>query len=192
MTGNIDLHRINKGNDNSDRAAELIAALAGEIWREHYTGIIGAAQVDYMLSKYQSPGQILQDIKVNEYTYYMALRRNTDGARAVRDDSTSTGGFDGEAVGYASCQPRGEHLFLSKLYVRNGFRKQGLARRFLNAATSLSREYGLDKIRLTVNKNNADSIAAYGKLGFKIIDAAVSDIGGGFVMDDYIMELTID
>ena len=43
---------------------------------------------------------------------------------------------------------------------------------------------------LAVNKNNATAIAAYLKHGFRIADAVVKEIGGGFVMDDYIMERT--
>ena len=40
----------------------------------------------------------------------------------------------------------------------------------------------------SLNRNNRSAIAAYGKHGFEIRDTAVKDIGGGFVMDDYIME----
>ena len=56
---------------------------------------------------------------------------------------------------------------------------------------------GLDKIfvdwsiRLTVNKNNKKTINAYLKDRFAIIYKAVTDIGSGFVMDDYIMSYTI-
>jgi ribosomal protein S18 acetylase RimI-like enzyme len=44
---------------------------------------------------------------------------------------------------------------------------------------------------LAVNKHNAQAIAAYRKNGFRVADAVVKDIGGGFVMDDYIMELAV-
>jgi hypothetical protein len=39
-----------------------------------------------------------------------------------------------------------------------------------------------------VNKRNASAIAAYRKHGFDVRESVVKDIGGGFVMDDYIME----
>ena len=44
-------------------------------------------------------------------------------------------------------------------------------------------------IRLTVNKYNINTIKAYEKWGFKTVDAVVTDIGSGFVMDDFIMEM---
>ena len=49
-------------------------------------------------------------------------------------------------------------------------------------------QFNKQSIQLTVNKNNTNTIKAYEKWGFKTIDSAVTDIGSGFVMDDYIME----
>ena len=50
---------------------------------------------------------------------------------------------------------------------------------------------GLNKraVFLTVNKGNARAISVYERFGFKKIHAVVTDIGGGFVMDDYIYQL---
>jgi len=44
---------------------------------------------------------------------------------------------------------------------------------------------------LTVNKDNADSIAFYRRVGFGIAGSSVTDIGGGFVMDDYRMSKSV-
>ena len=41
---------------------------------------------------------------------------------------------------------------------------------------------------LTVNKHNDLGIRAYKAKGFETIDAVETDIGNGFIMDDYIME----
>ncbi|MCL2082368.1 MAG: hypothetical protein FWH04_03910 [Oscillospiraceae bacterium] len=48
--------------DLETKAAE-ISVLAGEVWREHYTPIIGSEQVEYMLAKLQSAKQICTDIQ---------------------------------------------------------------------------------------------------------------------------------
>ena len=98
-----------------------------------------------------------------------------------------------EIIGYAACYPNGDHLFSSKLYVRKEHRGKGIARGFLGEMIALCRlEYGLDKIRLMVSKQNKDAIAAYHKMGFETIEPVKVDIGGGFFMDDYLMELKID
>jgi len=55
----------------------------------------------------------------------------------------------------------------------------------------LARQKKLPAITLTVNKHNAGSLEAYRKLGFEKIGPIVQDIGGGFVMDDYILKLTL-
>ena len=56
----------------------------------------------------------------------------------------------------------------------------------------LCREQNLDTIYLTVNRNNKHAIEVYLKKNFKIAAEEVADIGCGFVMDDYIMELSIE
>ena len=45
----------------------------------------------------------------------------------------------------------------------------------------------LQGMYLTVNKYNEHAIDVYKHYGFKIVDSVVTDIGNGFVMDDYIM-----
>jgi RimJ/RimL family protein N-acetyltransferase len=40
---------------------------------------------------------------------------------------------------------------------------------------------------LNVNKQNLRAIRAYERNGFFVREAVVVDIGGGFVMDDYVM-----
>ena len=44
---------------------------------------------------------------------------------------------------------------------------------------------------LNVNKRNTAAIAAYRRNGFAVREEVVVDIGGGFVMDDYVMALTL-
>ena len=53
------------------------------------------------------------------------------------------------------------------------------------------RSEGLKSIYLTVNKYNDRTIAIYHHMGFVQIDDVVTDIGGGFVMDDYILEFAL-
>jgi len=152
-----------------------VAALAGEIWREFYTPVIGAAQVEYMLDKFQSARQIYTDITQNGFVYLIAKN------------------LDREMIGYCGVVPTEGYLLLSKCYVRIDARRQGVARGFMGEVEALCKaEYGLNKIRLTVNKYNFYAVAAYKKMGFEIVDSVNTDIGNGFYMDDYIMERALD
>ena len=155
---------------NDDLA--LVAALAKEIWTEHYTPIIGRAQVDYMLGNIQSEHAIQQQIDRENFLYYLIET-------------------EGTFVGYIGVQLGDKELFLSKVYVRESERGKGLGGEAICFVTGLARRRGAEKISLTVNKNNTVAIRSYEKYGFNNLGSTVKDIGGGFVMDDYRMELKL-
>lgn len=151
---------------------EAVSALAESIWHEHYTAIIGEAQVRYMIDKYQSVNAVEAQIKEEGYLYFLITDRD-------------------EYVGYVGMQPREENLFLSKVYVHADARGRGLARRALHYAEQIARAKGLSSITLTVNRNNRIAIDVYKTMGFAIVGEQVADIGGGYVMDDYVMRLLL-
>lgn len=148
---------------------DIVASLATEIWRQHYTPIIGAAQIEYMLTQFQSPTAITRQITHEHYKYYL-----------LETDDT--------AQGYLAVQPQGDCLFLSKLYVRAAARTHGHARAALHFVEQYARQLQLKQLALTVNRQNLLAITIYERLGFIKIGSVVADIGGGFVMDDYRME----
>lgn len=57
-------------------------------------------------------------------------------------------------------------------------------------AVKILRKHDLQTLILTVNKHNHKAISAYQRYGFEITADSVVDIGGGFVMNDYLMTLT--
>jgi len=170
----IEVKKHYQYSDGLKAKAAAIAALADEIWKEHYTPIIGAAQVEYMLAKFQSAEQILADIKKDGYVYFTA--------KHIKHD---------KLAGYSACKPE-DGLLLSKIYVLKEYRGNGFSRSFLEEAKALCRwEYDFNKIRLTVNKHNSGSLAVYNKMGFETVDSVKTDIGEGFLMDDYVMEMAL-
>ncbi|MBT8120341.1 MAG: GNAT family N-acetyltransferase [Gammaproteobacteria bacterium] len=161
--------RIEAATDKEKIA--IIAALAEEIWREYFTPIIGKAQVDYMLKNFQSEQAICEQVKKG-FLYYLI----------ESDDSF---------VGYFGVLPKGDDLLLSKFYIRAAQRGKGLGRKSMVFIENLATENAASGVTLTVNKYNFDTIETYIKLGFKITESMVQDIGNGFVMDDYRMEKTL-
>ena len=91
-------------------------------------------------------------------------------------------------MGYTAVEPERDRLFLSKIYIDKKYRRKGLAAEVIRFLEGECRKNGWKSIWLTVNRNNTGSIAVYKKLGFIKTREQVSDIGEGFVMDDYIME----
>lgn len=149
----------------------LIATLADTIWREHYTPIIGKGQVDYMMERYQSREAIAHQMNTG-HTYEILVHQK-------------------EAIGYIAYQPRGTELFLSKYYVEKSQRGKGFGKLAMKHIVASGKALGCTQIKLTVNKDNVDSIAAYKKMGFQITGPIVQDIGNGYVMDDYEMALEL-
>ncbi len=160
--------RLVEGTNSVD--LELVQELAVRTWREHYTPIIGREQVEYMLRWFQSASAIAEQIR-NGYVYYLLLSH-------------------GVPAGYLAYvkQPDIEGLQLSKLYVLRDQRGRGLGGYGLELVQEHCLRQGLDLVWLTVNKSNSDSIAWYYHMGFEYAGSQVADIGGGFVMDDYVLQ----
>lgn len=150
-----------------------IAVVADEIWHECYGKLLGQGQVDYMVEKFQSLDAMTEQIENQGYSYF-----------SVRDN--------GELCGYIGIKPESDdRLFLSKFYLHKDKRGRGIATAMMNYIFDEARKIGKKRVYLTVNKHNDHAIEVYKKIGFVTVDTAVTDIGGGYVMDDYIMEYLI-
>lgn len=155
-----------------ETALRHLAALADEVWHEFFVSILSKEQIDYMVDKFQSYDAFLRQIAEENYEYYF-LRQ------------------DGKDLGYTAIAQQGDRLFLSKLYLMKENRGKGYASQAFSWLKELCRERGVTVMWLTVNKYNDHSIAVYEKKGFRTVRAQVTDIGSGYVMDDFVMELEI-
>ena len=156
---------------NNTNDFQIISQLADAIWRKHYIPITGIGQVDHMLKKYQSAEAIANQVE-SGFEYYII-------------------NFEGTPVGYISILKENSTLFLSKIYVLSDYRGNKIGKTAMQFIEDKAKTYQCNVIRLTVNKNNTNSISAYEKLGFINKGGVVKDIGNGFVMDDYKMEKTL-
>lgn len=145
-----------------------LSMMAKEIWNEYFPPLIGYDQVDYMLDKFLSV-PVLTDQLGEGYEYYFVFKGE-------------------EPIGFFVIHPEEERLFLSKIYLYKDHRGAGNSSEIFDFLDNRAKELGLSKIYLTVNKGNTTPIEVYKHKGYKVIDSVVTDIGGGFVMDDYIME----
>lgn len=159
--------RIKVVNDNDTNDIRTIERLAKDIWTRHYLPIIGREQVDYMLMKYQSFDAIKQSIREG-YVYYLAYKED-------------------EPCGYSAVK-HDNGIFLSKFYVKEEYRGMGIGKAMINEIKVYAESRQSGRIWLTCNKHNSNTLSVYKKLGFEIIDSIVTDIGNGFVMDDFVLE----
>jgi len=147
-----------------------IARLAGLIWRSHYPGIISTEQIEYMLAKMYSLETLREEIRLRSIRYERLLAGQ-------------------ELAGFASHGPTEQpKLFkLHKIYLHPAWHGQGHGSLLLRHCEREVCKLGADRLALTVNKRNSQAMAAYQRNGFAITDSVVVNIGGGFVMDDYVM-----
>lgn len=160
--------RLVKSVAREDAAA--ISALAREIWYAHYAAIISKAQMEYMLAQRYDPEIIRSELARDDVWWDKLL-------------------VDGRMTGFSSYFLTGNagEMKLDKLYVHHDHQRQGYGGMLLDRVLGIARAHGCSTLILAVNKHNQIAIAAYGKYGFRIAESVVKDIGGGFVMDDFIM-----
>jgi ribosomal protein S18 acetylase RimI-like enzyme len=145
-----------------------IAELAAVIWRSHYPGIISDEQIDYMLAR-------MYDLKTLE----------DDMTSGIRFDRILAGD---KLVGFASYGGHGGEMKLHKLYILPQWQRRGLGAELIRRAETSARSSGCRSLIVGVNRANRQAISAYKRNGFVVRESVKTDIGNGFVMDDYIME----
>ena len=147
----------------------LLRALAHRIWRVCYPAIISAEQIEFMLEWMYSEDQIRCEIETGVVWEVVELG-------------------DQGPIGFISYQLEPDtRVKLNKLYVLPDYQRKGIGARALNHVMESAAKLGGKAVWMQVNKNNRPAVAAYQKAGFVIYEEAVFDIGGGFVMDDYLM-----
>ena len=153
----------------SGEQVPALAALASEIWHEFFPAILSAEQIDYMVDKFQSEHAMRDQMAHDGYRYFFVT-------------------LDGENIGYIGIQPEEELLFLSKLYLKQQYRGHGYGRQMLDFVIQQARELGKSGVYLTVNRFNDGSVGVYRATGFTVVRTQVTDIGNGYVMDDYVFQ----
>ena len=146
-----------------------LAEMASKIWHEYFPSVISEAQIDYMVERFQSAPAMRDQISNHNYHYYFIK-------------------FDGIRIGYTALVPEGDALFISKLYLSRAYRGRGLGTEAIKSIFGICLDKGYRSAYLTVNRGNAMAIRAYERNGFRTVRSQATDIGRGFVMDDYVME----
>lgn len=147
-----------------------LAGLAELIWRQYYPGIISHEQIDYMLGKMYALETLRDEMRKRGVRFIRLL-------------------VDERFVGFASFGPLPEPgvFKLHKCYLLPEFHGRGLGSTLLRHCEDEIRRLGGHELKLTVNKQNVKAIAAYKSNGFVVEQSVVTQIGGGFVMDDFVM-----
>lgn len=156
------------------RAADVndiatIREIANITWPVAYGSYISKAQLDYMLDMMYSDNSLLEQMNKGHQFYIAEHHKNPIGFASVskEEDNSSK---------------------LNKLYVLPTAQKTGAGKALLQKSIDYAISHAANCLYLQVNKqNNAQHF--YSKHGFTVREASILEIGGGYIMDDYIMEL---
>ncbi len=150
----------------------LIRNLTFAIWPQTYSSIISKNQIDFMLEQMYNPATLQKQIEEEGFTFII-----------VYDDN--------EPVAFASFNETEPQVWkLNKIYILQSQQGKGTGKFIINYIVDEIKIKHAKALQLQVNRQNKAK-DFYEKLGFKIIKTADFDIGNGFFMNDYVMELTL-
>ncbi len=150
---------------------KIVRDIAADIWPKTFRSILSAEQILYMMKMMYSPEVMEKELAAGFHF------------EAVRSE--------GRFIGYLSCSPCAEKsgtLKLHKVYLLEEFHGKGIGTQMLIHAEEQARRLGFRTLRLNVNKHNERAKRAYLRNGFRTVESVKNDIGGGFFMDDFVME----
>lgn len=149
---------------------EVIRDIAAATWPSTYMDIIGQAQIDYMLEKMYSKGELLKQL-MEGHIFLIA------------EEGENQFGF----AGYSIIGHEERVYKLHKLYVLPSAHGKGVGKILINEVFNQVKNAGGSALQLNVNKHNKAK-DFYLKGGFTIKESVKLDIGEGYFMDDYVME----
>jgi GNAT superfamily N-acetyltransferase len=93
-------------------------------------------------------------------------------------------------IGIEANYPLQGQLKIHKLYVLPNLQGKGLGKRLIDFVAQLAKEQQLKLLTLNVNRFNK-AVDFYTHIGFTIEFEENIEIGNGFLMEDYVMELEL-
>lgn len=152
----------------------VIQEIAYQTWPSTYGSIISEEQIRYMLDMMYSTDSLVQQMSKGHQFF---LSESEEKENAV--------------MGFASVSDENNSVFkLNKLYVLPSAHKTGTGKALLNAVKEYAKQQGGKELILQVNKQNT-AIAFYKSQGLTIQSENVFELDHGFVMDDYVMGISL-
>jgi len=164
--GNWSIIRCQPGDENR------IRKLSDIIWKPTFQPILPPERVDYLYEWMYNPEKLRNLLTSEDSAFYIINGDDRD-------------------VGYGQLVFHERWVKLEKLYIHPGAQGKGCGLYLLRYLIAQLVDKECYLVRLQVNRGNEKAIRFYQKFGFKIIASEDFDVGGGHVMDDYVMEMEV-
>jgi ribosomal protein S18 acetylase RimI-like enzyme len=151
---------------------EIIHRLAYEIWPFAYGEILSTEQLKYMLESFYSVPSLQHQQTSLKHEFIIVFENETP-------------------IGFASFSAHANNAsiyHLNKIYVLPRQQGKSIGKQLLEHVMSFAKKNGAASLQLNVNRNNK-ALKFYEKQGFTVIRTEDIDIGEGYFMNDYVMEL---
>ena len=151
-----------------------IRELAQEFWPVAFVSILSEQQIDYMMEMMYSPASLVK--QMNKGHQFAIARKNN------------------QHLGYLSYEidcEKSDKTKIHKLYIAPNSQRMGVGKAMVDFVAQEALKANNKTIYLNVNKYNTKAISFYNKHHFQLVKEEEIDIGDGFVMDDYVFELTL-
>lgn len=149
----------------------IIQNLAHRIWPDTFSEILSKAQVEYMLNWMYSPEKLISQMEEGHHFFIL---------------------IDKAPIGFVGIEQQvDQRVKIHKLYLLPGEQGKGLGQMILDFVIDWAKERGAQSIYLNVNRYNK-AVDFYQHIGMNILHSEDIDIGNGYLMEDYVMELPIN
>ena len=150
----------------------LIRELTFKVWPQTYAQLLSQEQIDYMLKLMYSEASLQKQMKEDGITFTLIYDEQTPVAFAA----------------YNEVKPA--IWKLHKIYILQSQQGKGTGRFIIDYIVAEIKKQNAAALQLQVKRDNPAQYF-YKKLGFEIIETADFDIGNGYFMKDYIMQLSL-
>lgn len=147
----------------------VIQELTEKIWRPTYQPILTPEQIDYMLEMMYSTASLNKQITELRHQFLILLDDNAPIGFAAYSTTDAPGIFK-----------------LHKIYLDGSYQGKGVGKFLLQQVADQVKDRGAHTLELDVNRFNKAKYF-YEKQGFSVFKEKQTDIGSGYIMDDYVM-----
>ena len=155
----------------------LIQQLAYQTWPVTFAGILLPEQITYMLELMYSLDSLKQQIDEKKHVFLSAQE----------SDSKQPLGF----VSYELDYQQQSKTKIHKIYLLPASQGKGVGRLLIEKVAELAQQHQNDTLSLNVNRHNK-AIQFYERMGFQHVASETIDIGNGYIMDDFVMEKSLN
>ncbi len=159
--------------ETSSQDLPVIRQLAAQTFYPTYLPNQPKDKVEYLYNRMYSMSSLTEQMK-NGQRFILAK------------DKTGYLGFASYEINYKNLPVTKIH----KIYVLPSAQGKGVGKELVNYISNIAKQNKCEAILLDVYRHNP-AIQFYEKMGFKKVAEQITDVGNGFVMDDFVMERNV-